>query len=197
MRRSLTISSALFLMPLFSGVAFAQESGGSKMPQMDFTNPLTGSQVVWLVIIMVALYFILARWALPGVGAVLADRANGIAADLNAAHAAKAQADVAIAELHDAIKTARDAAQTEINQAIDGAKAEAAKEAAAVSAKLDAQLAEAEKQIAAARSSAMAAIRPVAAEVSSLLLARLTGSAADEALLGRGIDAALAARGQA
>ncbi|WP_284944911.1 F0F1 ATP synthase subunit B family protein [Acidisoma cladoniae] len=198
MRRFLTTASALLFLPFLTPVAaLAQEGGGSKMPQMDFKNPLTGSEVVWLVIIMVALYFILSRWALPAVGTVLADRAQGIEADLNAARIAKAQADAAIAELRDAIKSAREAAQSEINTAIETAKAEAAKDAAEVSAKLDAQLAQAETQIAAARASAMAAIRPVAQEVSSLLLARLTGAPANDALLGPGLDTALAAYGQA
>ncbi|WP_158805200.1 MULTISPECIES: F0F1 ATP synthase subunit B [unclassified Acidisoma] len=179
------------------GSAWAQEEGSKTMPQMDFKNPLTASQVVWLVIIIVALYFILSRWALPAVGEVLADRAKRIETDLEAARAAKAEADAAVAELNSAMKAAREGAHAEIAEAVARAKAEAVKEAAAASAKLDARVEQAEAQIAAARTSAMSAIRPVATDTAKLLLARLTGGSADEAMLGRGIDGALAARGLA
>ena len=108
----------------------------SNMPQMDFSNPLNLAQVVWLVIILVALYFILANWALPGVGAVLADRAQRIQVDLDAAHSAKAEADAAIAELQAAIKSARDEAQAEVTKATEAAKAEAARQAEVLARKL-------------------------------------------------------------
>jgi len=169
----------------------------SNMPQMDFSNPLNLAQVVWLVIILVALYFILANWALPGVGAVLADRAHRIQVDLDAAHAAKAEADAAIAELHAAIKAARDEAQAEVTKATDAAKAEAARQAEALARKLDEQLSRAEAEISAARAEAMTAIRPIATETAALLVARLTGNAPDEARLGGGIQHALSARGLA
>jgi F-type H+-transporting ATPase subunit b len=169
----------------------------SNLPQMDFSNPLNLSQVVWLVIILVALYFILAKWALPGVGAVLADRAHRIQIDLDAAHAAKAEADAAIAELQAAIKSARDEAQAQVTKATEEAKAEAARQAAELARKLDEQLAHAEAEIAAARAEAMTSIRPIATETAALLMARLTGNTPDEVRLGGGIHDAMAARGLA
>ena len=172
-------------------------NAASNMPQMDFSNPLNLAQVVWLVIILIALYFILAKWALPGVGEVLADRAHRIQVDLDAAHKAKAEADAAIAELHAAIKAARDEAQAEVTKATEAAKAEAARQADALARKLDEQLAHAEAEIASARAAAMPAIRPIATETAVLLVARLTGNAPDEARLGHGIQDALAARGLA
>jgi F-type H+-transporting ATPase subunit b len=167
----------------------------SNMPQMDFSNPLNLAQVVWLVIILVALYFILANWALPGVGVVLADRAHRIQLDLDAAHDAKAEADAAIAELQAAIKSARDEAQAEVTKATDAATAEPPRQAEALAQKLDEQLSRAEAEIAAARTEAMTAIRPIATETAKLLVDRLTGKAPDEGRLGRGIQDALAARG--
>ena len=76
---SLTSGVALGLLAQ-AGFAHA----ASNMPQMDFSNPLNGSQVVWLVILLVVLYLILARWALPGIGGILADRAQRIQGDLDA-----------------------------------------------------------------------------------------------------------------
>ena len=169
----------------------------SNLPQMDFSNPLNLAQVVWLVIILVALYFILARWALPGVGAVLADRAHRIQVDLDAAHRAKTEADAAIAELQAAIKTARDEAQAEVSRATETAKAEAARQAETLARKLDEQLARAEAEIAAARTEAMTSIRPIATETAALLVGRLTGGALELGRIDHGIQDALAARGLA
>jgi F-type H+-transporting ATPase subunit b len=197
MRRLFATVSLLCAVTLGSLIVPGAALAGSNMPQMDFSNPLNLAQVVWLVIILVALYFILANWALPGVGAVLADRAHRIQVDLDAAHAAKVEADAAIAELHAAIKTARDEAQAEVTKATEAAKADAARQAEALSRKLDEQLARAEADIASARTEAMAAIRPIATETAVLLVGRLTGNVADEGRLGRGIQDALAARGLA
>ncbi len=175
------------------GVAHA----ASNLPQMDFSNPLNFSQVVWLAIILVVFYFILANWALPRVGSVLADRARRIQGDLDAAHAAKVEADAAVAELQAAIRSARDEAQAEISKAIEDAKAQAARQGEALAKTLDANLERAEVEIAAARTEALRAIRPIATETAGLLLGRLTGAAPDQSRLGRGIDNALAARGMA
>lgn len=177
----------------WAGTAHAE----SNMPQMDFSNPLNGSQVVWLVILLVVLYLILARWALPGVGGILADRAQRIQGDLDAAHASKVEADAAVAELHQAIRSARDEANAEVTRATEAAKAQAAAQAAALSARLDAKLEKAEAEIAAARTQAMTAIRPIATETAAVLMARLTGTTVDDAQLARGIDGALAIRGLA
>jgi F-type H+-transporting ATPase subunit b len=197
MRRVLAIALPACAATFGSLIPPHAAQAASNMPQMDFSNPLNLAQVVWLVIILVALYFILAKWALPGVGAVLADRAHRIQVDLDMAHAAKAEADAAIAELQAAIKSARDAAQAEVTKATEAAKAEAARQAETLARKLDEQLAHAEAEIAAARAEAMTAIRPIATETAVLLIGRLTGNAPDPGRLGAGIQDALAARGLA
>ena len=46
------------------------------MPQIDFTTPLTTSQVVWGAVIFIVLYFTLSRNALPLVASVLEERAR-------------------------------------------------------------------------------------------------------------------------
>ena len=73
------------------------------MPQLDFSNPLTIAQVVWMAIIFGVLYYVLARYTLPQVAEVVDGRANRIAADLDSARAAKAQSDAAIAEVNEAL----------------------------------------------------------------------------------------------
>ena len=165
------------------------------MPQLDFSTPLTTSQVYWGAAIFIVLYLLLSRVGLPKVGAVIEQRAVHIAADLDAAKTQKAQADAAVAELTTTIQRSRAAAQGEINQAVDQAKAAAAEQATALNARLETQLKAAEAQINAARAAALGALHQVAAETASTVIARLTGAAADLPRVDAAVAAALAARG--
>lgn len=163
------------------------------MPQMDFQNPLTIDQVAWMVVIMLVLYFMLSRWALPQIGKVLEHRAATITADLEAARSAKAEADAAVSALNKTMNDARSAAQAEIAEAVAKAKAQARANALALQEALDAQLEASEAQISAAREVALAAIKPVAADTATEILAKLTGQTPNEASLAPEIDAAYAA----
>ncbi|MDR3523671.1 MAG: F0F1 ATP synthase subunit B' [Acetobacteraceae bacterium] len=190
MRGLATLVQAGFL--LLPSAVMAEEKKG--MPQLDFANPLTLSQVVWLAIIFFTLYLLLSRWALPQVGAVLEARASRIAGDLDAAKSAKAKADAAVAELKAATAKAHAEAQASVSTAVDAAKAEAAVQATAANAQLDAQLAAAEQRIAAARAAAMGALRDVALTTTVDVVARLTGAAVSQQNIEQAVDRALAAR---
>jgi F-type H+-transporting ATPase subunit b len=165
------------------------------MPQLDFSNALTISQVVWMALIFGALYVLLSQWALPQVSSVLDERAARINSDLDTARIAKAEADTAVAELHAATRRASAEAQSAVATSIANAKAEAADKARVANERLDAQLAEAEQRIAVARHTAMGALRDVATETAATVVARLTGRGADLALVERAVDHALTARG--
>jgi F-type H+-transporting ATPase subunit b len=173
--------------------AVAHAAGG--MPQLDFANPLTLSQVVWGTIIFIVLYILISRHGLPKVADVLAERASRIAADLETAQAAKAKSDAAVAEMTAATVKARAEAQATINAELDKAKAKAAEQAAAVNARLEIQLAESEAQIVTARNAAMGALRQVATETAMTVVSRLTGAAPDSARLDAAIGGALTSRG--
>jgi F-type H+-transporting ATPase subunit b len=67
------------------------------MPQLDFSNPLMLSKLVWMLIIFGLLFYVLKTYALPQVAAVLDERAARIAADLNAARDAQAAGEAAMA----------------------------------------------------------------------------------------------------
>jgi len=190
--------SALALTAVFSlltSAAYAAEAAPKSLPpQIDFANPLTKSQVVWLGVIFLGLYLLLSRWALPQVSAVLQTRAARIAADLQAAQAAKEMADIAVAELTDATRKAQAEALSSVATAVDAAKAEAAVQAAAANAKLETQLAEAEQRIAAARAAALGALRGVATTATADVVTRLAGITAEPATIEQAVDRALAAR---
>lgn len=189
------LSVALLSLPLLSSAALAAGGGGGAgMPQLDFANPLTKAQVIWGAIIFVVLYLLLSRWGLPQVASVLAEREGKIAGDLEAARAAKARADAAIAELGEATAKSRAEAMSAINAANEKAKEAAAAQAAALTAQLDTQIAQAETQIAAARTSAMSALSQAARDTAENVIVRLTGAAPDAAALDRAVAQALAAR---
>jgi F-type H+-transporting ATPase subunit b len=187
--RIAAIASAALCAP---GMAMAAEG----MPQLDFGNPLTTSQVVWGAIIFIVLYVLLSRWALPQVSRVLDQRAATLEADLEAAHAMKAKSTEAVAELTATTARARAEAQAAINAAVDRAKQEAAAQAAVLNERLEAQLQAAEQRIGEARGSAMSALRQVATETASTVILRLTGTAPDTSTVEGAVGSALTARGR-
>ena len=164
------------------------------MPQLDFANPLTISQVVWMFLIFAALYMALRYWALPQVGGVLEMREQRIAADLGSARVAKEEADQAATEIAERGRAASAEAQSQIARAGDTAKREAADQARTDTENLERQLAEAEQRIAAARKDAMGALRQVASETASAVVSRLTGQSADPARIDAAVGDVMAAR---
>lgn len=190
MRRLLPAAALLAASPLGMSPAWAKVG----LPQMDFANPLTTSQVVWGAVIFFALYILLSRGALPKVAGVLEERASAIASDLDAAKAAKQQADAAAAEVSKATREAQASAAAEVAQATSAAKSAAEAEAVRATAALDAQLEAAEARIQAARATAMGALRQVATEATSALAGRLIGHAPDAGAVDAAVGAALAAR---
>jgi F-type H+-transporting ATPase subunit b len=164
------------------------------LPQMDFGNLLTTYQVLWGAVIFLILYILASRTALPKVGAVLEERAERIAGDLEDAKDAKARADAGIQAAADATAKARSEAQAAINAALESSKQAAGLQSAALNDRLDKQLKEAEGQISAARAAALEALPGVALDTAVTLVRRLTGSVPDQARLSNAINAAMAAR---
>ena len=164
------------------------------MPQLQFNNPLTTGQVFWGAVIFLLLYLVLSRSALPRVGAVLAERHSRIEGDLDAAKLARNQADSSIDELRRARCAASAEAAGLVETVVAEAREQAALQAREMNARLEAEIARAEESVAASRQAALGSLRLVAADTAQLLVERLTGAAADHALVERKVDAALAAR---
>jgi F-type H+-transporting ATPase subunit b len=184
------LRTAALLLMLSPAAAVAEGT----MPQMDFKNPLTSYQVIWMVVILVVLYLVLSFWGLPEIGKVIENRDAVIARDLVAARGAKAAADTAVTALNATMTQARNTAQAQIASAVAEAKAQASLAAAGLAAELDQKLAASEAQIDTARAAALAAIKPVAEDAARTILVKLTGNAPDASLLGTQVDQALAAR---
>ncbi|HJS87247.1 MAG TPA: F0F1 ATP synthase subunit B', partial [Acetobacteraceae bacterium] len=170
MPRSLRRAVPSAIVALVSLPAAAMAEG---MPQLNFNNPLTLDQVGWGAVIFVIFFLLCWKWGLPQVQRVLDQRAGAIAADLDTARAVKSEADTAVREVAEATARARAEAQGAINAAAEKAKREAAERAAELDAQLEARLKEAEQRIAAAQASAMRALRTVAIDAATALIARL------------------------
>lgn len=171
--------------------AAAADAGG--MPQLDFGNPLMISQVVWLFVIFGLLVFLTYQFLLPPVAGVIENRRARIAADLDAARDARAEAEAAEAGRRDSTARARAEAQASVAAAAQAAQAESAARAEALAARLDKQIAEAETRIGSARDSAMGALREVATDATNALVQRLAGLS-DGAAVSAAVDRELAAR---
>lgn len=200
MKKTIRIATLLSLATLPAMAQVASEHPGATssagMPQLDFGNPWTIAQVVWMLIIFGALYYVMARYALPQVESVLEARRARIEGDLESAQAAKQRADAAMADHQAATAKARAEAQSAVAAATQKAQAEAAQRAEALNAKLAAQIEAAETQIASARDNAMGALRQVATDTADALVSRLIGRS-DSAAVAQAVDRELAARGRA
>lgn len=181
-----------FLIALLPATAFAAAEGGGGMPQFQFGNFLTISQIIWMAVIFLILYLVLWLWVLPALRSVLEERQRRIGADLNRAKSAKLEADRAVAELIAATRTARAEAQGQIAAATQAARAAASEQAAALNARLEGELREAEGRIAEARTAAMGALREVASETAAAMISRLTGRPPGTVSLSQAIESSLA-----
>ena len=150
----------------------ASEHGSGFPP---FNAHTFASQLLWLVLIFLALYLLMSRIALPRIGSILEARRQRIQDDLAEAQRFKDASDAAIAAHEKALAEARGRAQALANET--RAKAAAAAEARRkeVDAKLHAHIAEAEKTIAEKRSAAMGNVRNIASEAAGAIVERLTG----------------------
>jgi F-type H+-transporting ATPase subunit b len=183
---------AAMLLPSFAWAA----GGGGGMPQLEFGNPLVIAQVVWMLLIFAALYWLVKNKGLPLVESVLEERCARIQGDLEAARSAKANADAAMAAHRDATAKARAEAQASIAGALQNAQSEAEKRAEVLNAKLAEQVTAAEARIDVARGAAMGALRDVATDTAEALVQKLIG-AADRGAVGAAVGREMAARGRA
>jgi len=164
------------------------EHAESGMPQLDVS--LFPNLIFWLLVALVALYFILSRIALPRIATVLAERNDAIANDIEQAALLKRRAEDAEAAYNAALAQARD----EAHKITAETKAQIDKELAVLLAKADAEIAvragESEKRIGEIRDSAARSVEEVARATAAELVNALLPQAADPAAL----DAAVANR---
>ena len=153
------------------------EVPGGKPQFPPFNKETFASQLVWFVIAFVALYVIIARFAIPQIGGILAARAGRIEGDLAEANRLKAQSDEALRAYEKALADARGRAQALANETRERLNAQAEENRKKLEGELNAKLAAAEKTIAATKTAAMANVRGIAVETAAAIVERLIGTA--------------------
>ena len=151
------------------------------MPQLEFST--FPNQIFWLVITLLAIYYIVTRMAMPRISETLGDRQEAIAGDLEQAAALKLKAQEAEAAYTAALAAARAKAQeiatearAEIQKDVDAATAKA-------NAEIAAKAAESEARIAEIRDSAMTNVEAVAKDTAVAIVdALLPGSGSADAV---------------
>ena len=163
------------------------------MPQFD---PSTFStQIFWLVVTFITLYFILWKVVLPKISDVLETRQDKIEDDIDRAAKLKAEAEEVLAAYHKALDDARSEAQAQVKATADEMTAEAARRHGEFGAALAKQMGDAEGRIGKARDEALASIREIAAGTATAAVGRLTGVEVSEADAQAAVAEALEGRG--
>ncbi len=163
-----------------AGTCTGPDGSAIGMPQLCFD--WWGNQIFWLVLTLLAIYFVLSRIALPRIAAVLAERQGTITNDIAAAEDLKARALDAEAAYEKALADAR----TEAGRIVDEAKAEIQADLDVAMSKADAEIAaksaESEKAIADIRAGAVDAIKTVAKDTAAEIVTSMGGKADAKAI---------------
>jgi len=148
------------------------------MPQLDPTFYV--SQLFWLLVTFVALFFVMWKVALPRVSDILANRQNRMEQDLNRADALKNEADEVMTAYEAELANSRAKAHEELR----GVQEQAARESAArtdeLEAKLSVELADAEQRIGEQRQAALSNISGIATDLATASVERLIGETPDQ-----------------
>jgi F-type H+-transporting ATPase subunit b len=155
--------------------AHTEQPSGGHAPFPPFQKDTFASQILWLVITFVALYFLMAKIALPRVGAIIDMRKTTIDGNLADAEQLKAQSDAAIAAYEKSLADARARAQALAAETHQRQVAEAEVVRKALEATLNARIVEAERVIATTRTVAMANVQAIAIETAAAIVERLIG----------------------
>jgi F-type H+-transporting ATPase subunit b len=158
------------------------------MPQL---NPLDWApQLIWLLITFGLLYLLMAKVALPRIGAVIDARADHIKKDLAKADKLRRETEEAIAAYEQALAEAKQKAHAIVEEGRAKLKAETAAERSSLERDLAKKSAEAEARIAAAKTSAMREVNAVAADVAADIVRLLIGVAPAKGEIDQAVAAA-------
>jgi F-type H+-transporting ATPase subunit b len=159
-----------------TGAAAGGEAG---IPQLAFdTFP---NQIFWLVVSLVAIYFILSRVALPRIAAVLAERQGTLTNDLAAAEDLKRKAVEAETAYNKALADARSEAQKIAEETRAGIQADLNEAIAKADAEIAAKAAESEARIAEIQAGAVQSIEEVAKSIAGDIAAAVAPGASVDA----------------
>lgn len=165
------------------------DAGGSALGMPQLCADWMPNQIFWLLVTLIAVYFVMSRIALPRIGAVLAERSGTITNDIAAAEELKNKASEAEAAYDQALLDARAEAQKIVAEAKSEIQAELDVELQKADAQIAAKTAESEAAISEIRAGAVKSVTQVAKDTAKELVAAM-GTSADA----KTINAAVTAR---
>lgn len=171
-----------------AGTCVGPDGSAIGMPQL--CADWMPNQIFWLLIALIAIYFVLSRIALPRIATVLAERQGTITNDLSAAEDLKQKAVEAEAAYNQALADARAQAHEIIASNKAEMQAELDKAIAKADAEIAAKTAESEKAISEIRASAVQSVEAVAKDTAGSIVAAL-GASVDDATIAAAVDAQL------
>lgn len=151
----------------------AEAAGG--LPQFDFGA--WPGQIFWLLIVFGVLYFVLSRALLPRIGAVIEDRRDKIADDLDEAQRLRRQAEDALRAYEEALADARAKAHAIAGDIRAKLAQDTAERAKALEGELAKRAEEADAGIRARAAQALAQVDAVAADAAGAIAEKLSGKA--------------------
>ena len=185
LQEAVTIAADEHTESVASSIAHGETETATGLPQLDTAT--FANQIFWLIVTMLVLYWVVAKIALPRIGAVLSDRQGAVTGDLMAAEEFKLKAKEAEAAYDKALADAR----AEAGKIVAANRAEIQKELDAAIAHADAEIsaraAESEKRIREIRDSADTDAREVARDVAAELV-RSFGGTVDQAAVDQAVD---------
>ncbi len=153
------------------------DAGGSALGMPQLCADWMPNQIFWLLVTLIAIYFVMSRIALPRIGAVLAERSGTITNDIAAAEELKNKAAEAEAAYDQALLDARAEAQGIVAAAKAEIQAELDVELQKADAQIAAKTAESEAAINAIRADAVKNVTAVAKDTAKELVAAMGGTA--------------------
>jgi F-type H+-transporting ATPase subunit b len=145
------VNAALYFYIALGGaqVAAASSASGPKLPQLDIET--YASQIFWLIVTFIVLYFLVAKIAMPRIAEVLEGRQERIEDDLDKAETLKKEAYLVRVEYEKALSSAREEAHEATRRAQEEIAKHGAEVEALASQKVVNMLKDAEDRIEAAR----------------------------------------------
>ena len=143
------------------------------MPQLEFAD--FAPQLIWLTITFVTLYWVMARIALPRIGAVIEERRDRIADDLDQAEQLKQKTEEAIATYEQALAESRAKAHAIAQETRDKLAAELEAERSRLDQKMAKQAEAAEARIGKAKDAALSQLSDVARTATENIVTSLIG----------------------
>lgn len=159
------------------------------MPQLEFAT--YAPQLIWLAISFVFLYLMMSRVALPRIGAVIEQRRDKIADDLDRAAGFKKDAEEALEAYEQALAAARGRAHEIAAANREKVKGEADAKRAATDARLAEQMTQAETRIQETKEAALSNVRGIAVEAAEAIVAKLIDQTIDRSASEAAVDAEL------